>query len=234
MTGLQWVSTVRKAPRRPRAGGRAAADPIAERKAFLEFNQVSSSCAVTGTLTLSFSPRTHPNTHTRTHSMTNTIHALPRASTSILPPTPHMANHRMEQDQPLRERPPPATNGTPLAFYPARAASAGNHTAAGTGSHPVRDASAGNLPVRGPPYAAYGPFPGPPRSALAPQVGETTALGRSPDWVAATGQAVVGEGTRPVRPDPYAVSPPTAVTSFPPLGSEPECAPSGTCYPGRT
>ena len=40
-------------------------------------------------------------------------------------------------------------------------------------------------------------------------------LRRSPDWVLAAGRAVVGEGTRPARPVPYAVTPPAAVTPSP-------------------
>ena len=173
----------------------------------LVFNRSGSSCAFTAPLTLSFSPTTHPHTHPTTHSTTTTTHAPLRASSPILPPTPQMANHRTEQEQPPRERPPPATTTPALAFHPARAWSAGHQPTAGAGSHPARAASAGNLPVRGPLSAAHGPVPGPFRSAPAPQVGETTVLRRSPDWVAAASEAATGEDTRPARPDPYTFTP---------------------------
>ena len=161
MTGLQGVSTVRKPPRRPRARGRAAADAIGEPMEFLVFNRSVSSCAVTGPLTLSFSPTTHPHTHPTNHSTTTTTHTPPRASSPILSPTPQMAIHCTEQERPPRERTHPATTAPSLAFHPARASSAGDHPAAGPVSHPAWAANAGNLPVKGPLSAAHGSLPVP-------------------------------------------------------------------------
>ena len=168
-------------PGRARECSLAAADSIGEPMAFLVFNRGASSCTVAGPLSLSFFPTTHPTTHPTNHSTTKIIHTLPRASSPILTPSPHMANHRTEKRQPPRERLPSVTTAPALTFHPVRAPSASIPPAAGTVSHPARASRAGNIPIRGPSFAEPRPLPGLLKSASAPQVDANTLLRRSPD-----------------------------------------------------
>ena len=213
MTGVQGVSTLRNILRRPREHGRAAADSIGEPMEFVIYPWWFLLC-VDGSPNAFLFPHNAP--HNSPHNSLHHYHH-PRSSSRIfliLTPTPQMENLRAEQEQPPRERLPPVTTAA-HAPHPARTSSAGNQPVADTGSHPAWAANTSNLPVRGPSSAACGPFPGPLRSARAPQVGKTTVPGRSPDWVVAAGQAAIVKGIRTARPNLYAVTPPVVVTPSP-------------------
>ena len=183
---------------------------------FLVFNRVGSPVAAMGPLTLSFSPISPHTTHSTT-SLTN----HPTISTSFLasrpvPPSPSRTdNPPSEQGHPPRAQPPAAPAAPVLTFRPGLAGRPASQPAASAATPQVRASSAGVLPTHSL-FATQGPLPRPLRSDPAPQVGETTVLRRSPDWIVAAGQRVAGADYFPVPQDPYAS--PAPATDAPPSG----------------
>ena len=185
-----------------------------------------------GLLTLSLSRHNAPpnSPHSTLHDSLDN-HRYPHSTWKfLLSPTSNQANGESPVGTgtaAAREASPGDTRASSY-FHLARSSRAGDQLVTGPSDRPVQSASAGDLPIRVPSSDERGPLPRPLRSAPDPQVGETTVLRRSHDWVAAAGHSAVEGGNRPVRPDPYAVTP--AVTETPPTaGFAPGYARSGPC-----